>query len=77
MPIPVVITAYRRPHLHLRHQDAAGHLLPEEGGEARQGLADHRASGIVGRVTMAQLREIAEKKMEDLNANDVEAAVAA
>jgi len=28
----------------------------------------------VGSVTKAQLREIAEKKMSDLNANDVEAA---
>ncbi|MCY4502210.1 MAG: 50S ribosomal protein L11, partial [Alphaproteobacteria bacterium] len=28
-----------------------------------------------GQVTRAQLREIAETKMEDLNANDVEAAV--
>ncbi len=32
--------------------------------------------GTVGKVTMAQLREIAEKKMADLNANDVEAAAA-
>jgi large subunit ribosomal protein L11 len=29
---------------------------------------------MVGRVTMAQIREIAEQKMADLNANDVEAA---
>ena len=29
---------------------------------------------VVGAVTMNQLREIAEKKMEDLNANDVEGA---
>jgi large subunit ribosomal protein L11 len=29
---------------------------------------------IVGRVTMAQVREIAEKKMQDLNANDIDAA---
>ena len=28
----------------------------------------------VGRVTMAQVREIAEKKMPDLNANDIDAA---
>ena len=27
-----------------------------------------------GTVTMAQVREIAEKKMEDLNANDIDAA---
>src|ERR1051326_4188011 len=28
----------------------------------------------VGRVTMAQIRDIAEKKMQDLNANDLDAA---
>jgi large subunit ribosomal protein L11 len=28
----------------------------------------------VGRITQAQLREIAEKKMKDLNANDIDAA---
>ena len=28
----------------------------------------------VGKITRAQLREIAEKKMKDLNANDIEAA---
>ena len=30
----------------------------------------------VGQVTMEQIREIAQKKMQDLNANDVEAASA-
>lgn len=29
----------------------------------------------VGKVTKDQVREIAEKKMQDLNANDIEAAV--
>lgn len=31
--------------------------------------------GKVGKVTKAQVREIAEKKMADLNANDIEAAI--
>ena len=29
----------------------------------------------VGKITEAQLREIAEQKMQDLNANDVDAAI--
>ena len=29
---------------------------------------------VVGQITRSQLREIAEKKMKDLNANDIEAA---
>ena len=32
----------RRPHLHLHHQDAAEHLLPEEGGGHHQGQPDRR-----------------------------------
>ena len=32
-------------------------------------------SGPVGRITMSQLREIAEQKMKDMNANDVDGAV--
>ena len=30
---------------------------------------------VAGKITQAQLREIAEKKMKDLNANDIEAAM--
>ena len=59
--------------LHLRDQDAADLLLPDEGGGHREGLADarqgHRRQGDDGAV-----REIAEQKMVDLNANDLEAA---
>ena len=43
MPVPVVITAYRRPHLHLRHEDAAEHLFPEEGGRIEKGTHRRRA----------------------------------
>jgi hypothetical protein len=59
-PTPVIITAFG-PHLHLRHQDAAGQLFPQEGREDRR--APRRRAGRVGKVTKAQLREIAEKKM--------------
>ncbi|MEK7062392.1 MAG: 50S ribosomal protein L11 [Patescibacteria group bacterium] len=37
--------------------------------------AGNPLKGKVGKVTKAQIREIAEKKMVDLNANDVEAAM--
>ena len=73
-PVPVVITVLRRPDVRVRHQDAAGVLLPEEG-RRREGQLDHRASGVAGKVTLAQCREIAEAKMKDLNANDVDGAV--
>ena len=60
-------------HVHLHHEDAAGQLLPEEGGQARQGWQD-AGRETAGSVTMAQVREIAEQKMVDLNANDIDAA---
>src|SRR3989339_1920828 len=46
----------------------------------RKAAGIEKGSGVpnkekVGTVTKAQIREIAEKKMEDLNANDVEAAM--
>lgn len=45
----------------------------------KQALGIQKASGVpnkdkVGKLTRAQLTEIAEKKMDDLNANDIEAA---
>ncbi len=42
MPIPVVITAFRRPYLHLRHEDPSGDLLHQEGRRDHQGFADDR-----------------------------------
>ena len=40
-----------------------------------QSLKDAKADFKAGKITTAQLREIAEYKMPDLNANDVEAAM--
>ena len=39
-PTPVIITAYTDRSFRIRDQDAAGKPLPEEGGQAGQGLAD-------------------------------------
>ena len=62
--------------LHDGHQDAAGVVLPEEGGQAEVAAAKTvPGRETVGTVTVAQVREIAEAKMKDLNANDVEAAM--
>ncbi|MFY9469608.1 MAG: 50S ribosomal protein L11 [Solirubrobacterales bacterium] len=46
----------------------------------KQAIKLYKGSGVphlekVGKITEAQLREIAEQKMQDLNANDVDAAV--
>ena len=57
------------PLLHLRDEDAAGVLLPQEGGQARERLED-AGPRPVGSVTKAQVKEIAEQKMKDLNCDD-------
>src|SRR5215472_6810223 len=73
MPIPVTITAYAdRTFTFIMRTPPASYFLKKaaklESGSKTPGR------DLVGKVTKAQIREIAEKKMADLNANDVEAA---
>ena len=76
MPIPVVITAFSdRSFTFVTKTPPASYFL-KKAAKHRQGLADHRRAASVGKVTMAQCREIAEQKMADLNANDIDAAAA-
>src|ERR1700738_1228276 len=63
MPIPVVITAYA---------DRSFTFLKKAAGVEKGSQTPSK--GFVGKVTMKQVREIAEKKMKDLNAKDVEGA---
>ncbi len=72
-PIPVTITAYGdRTFTFTMRQPPASWFIKKaaklESGSKTPGLET------VGRVTRAQIREIAEKKMADLNANDIDAA---
>ena len=73
-PIPVRAHHLCRPHLHLRDEDAAGQPFPEEGGGRPKG-SQTPGRGSAGRVTRDQVRSIAEQKLKDLNASDVEAAM--
>jgi len=73
MPIPVTITAYAdRTFTFIMRTPPASYFLKKaaklESGSKTPGR------DLVGKVTKAQIREIAEKKMADLNANDVDAA---
>ncbi len=74
IPIPVTITVYSdRSFSFISKSPPASYFLKKAArGDTGSGLTGREE--IVGRVTMAQVREIAEKKMEDLNANDIEAA---
>jgi large subunit ribosomal protein L11 len=73
MPIPVVITAFAdRTFSFVTKTPPVTYFLKKAAG-IQKGITTP-GKGSVGSVTMAQIREIAEKKMQDLNANDVEAA---
>ncbi|MCK5779131.1 MAG: 50S ribosomal protein L11 [Rhodospirillales bacterium] len=73
MPVPVVITAYGdRTFSFVTKTPPASYFL-------KKAAKVNKGSGVpnknkVGKVTMKQCREIAELKMKDLNAHDVEAA---
>jgi large subunit ribosomal protein L11 len=74
MPIPVIITVYAdRSFSFETKAPPASYFIKKAArlgkGSSTPGQAD------VGRVTRKQLEEIAEQKMRDLNANDVDAAV--
>ena len=73
-PIPVVITAYGdRSFSFITKTPPASYFLRKAAG--LQKGANDPGREVVGSVTQAQLREIAEAKMVDLNANDIEAAM--
>jgi large subunit ribosomal protein L11 len=72
-PIPVVITAYKdRTFSFITKTPPASFFLRKAAG-LEKGSGDPGKER-VGKVTMDQVREIAEKKMVDLNANDIDAA---
>lgn len=72
--IPVVITVYKdRSFTFITKTPPAADLLKKAAGVSKG--AGNPLKEKVGSVTRAQLREIAEIKMPDLNANDVEAAM--
>jgi len=72
--IPVVISVYedRSFDFIMKTSPASNLILKALGIKSGSGK---NTSKKVGKLTQAQLREIAEKKMSDLNANDVEAAM--
>jgi large subunit ribosomal protein L11 len=74
MPIPVVITAYAdRSFTFITKTPPATYFLKKAAGIEKGATAAGKGAA-VGRVTAAQIREIAEQKMQDLNAQDIEGA---
>jgi large subunit ribosomal protein L11 len=72
-PIPVIITVFSdRSFTFVTKMPPASYYLRKAARINKGSSTPGRGS--VGQITMAQLRQIAEQKMKDLNANDVEAA---
>ena len=74
IPVPVVITVYEDRSFDFITKTPPASYFLKKAAKVKKG------SGVpnmdkVGQVTKAQVQEIAEKKMEDLNANDIEAAM--
>ncbi|KRE03603.1 50S ribosomal protein L11 [Bosea sp. Root381] len=74
MPIPVIITAYQdRSFTFEMKQPPVSYWLKKAAG-LTSGSKTPGRGGNVGKVTVAQVNEIAEKKMADLNCDSVESA---
>jgi large subunit ribosomal protein L11 len=72
--IPVVITVYEdRSFTFITKTPPASELIKKAAGVAKGSGEPHKTK--VAKLTLEQVREIAETKMPDLNANDVEAAM--
>jgi large subunit ribosomal protein L11 len=72
--VPVEITVYEdRSFTFITKTPPAAQLLLRAAGVDKGAATPHTVK--VGRVTKSQVREIAERKLPDLNANDVDAAM--
>jgi large subunit ribosomal protein L11 len=81
-PVPVLITYYQDKSfsMELKTPPASWYLkkaagLKQVGKRNRAKGSEKPGRDVAGYVTVKQIREIAEAKMKDLNANDVEAAM--
>jgi len=73
MPIPTVITAYQDRTFTFETKTPPASFLLKKAAKLKKG-ASNVGTEIVGSVTKAQVQEIAEAKMADLNAKDMEGA---
>jgi large subunit ribosomal protein L11 len=74
MPIPTIITVYGDRSFSFETKSPPASFFIKKAAKVEKGSGEVGRIDPVGQVTMAQLREIAELKMKDLNANDIEAA---
>jgi large subunit ribosomal protein L11 len=73
MPIPTIITVYADRSFSFETKTPPASFLLKKAARISKG-ASETGKQTVGRVTRQQLRDIAEMKMKDLNANDIDQA---
>ena len=74
-PTPVVITAYGDRSFTFVTKTPPNTYFLKKAAKIDKGSPTVGKGAVMGRVTMTQLREIAEIKMKDMNANDIDGAV--
>src|SRR3984957_20493263 len=74
MPIPVVITAYADRSFTFETKTPPNTYFLKKAAGITKGTTTPGKGAMVGKVTMDQIREIAQKKMPDLNAKDLDCA---
>jgi large subunit ribosomal protein L11 len=75
MPIPTVITVYADRSFTFMTKSPPATYFIKKAASITKGSTNPGKGATVGSVSMDKLREIAEAKMKDLNANDLDAAV--
>lgn len=73
-PLPVIITAFADRSFSFVIKTPPVSYFLKQAAKVTKGSGATGRGATVGSVTMDQVREIAEKKMKDLNANDIDAA---
>jgi large subunit ribosomal protein L11 len=73
-PIPTTITVYADRSFTFTTKTPPASFLLKKAAKIKSGSGEPNKTK-VGKITHAQLKEIAEVKMKDLNANDIDAAV--
>jgi large subunit ribosomal protein L11 len=75
MPVPVVITAYADRSFSFITKTPPNTYFLKKAAKIDKGSTATGKTASIGQITTSQLREIAEQKMKDMNANDVDGAV--
>lgn len=75
MPVPVVITAYADKSFTYVMKTPPVTYYIKKAAKIQSGSQKTGISAPIAKITMDQVKEIAKEKMQDLNANDIDAAV--